>query len=108
MIVTVFRNRLSDDPDAQAEYAELIGHISQLATTMPGYISHKTYVADDGERCTIVEFEHEDGQAEWRRNAEHAAARVRGREAFYSEYRIQICEELRSSHWSSDEGGRNA
>jgi len=27
---------------------------------MPGYISHKGFFADDGERVTIVEFEHEE------------------------------------------------
>ena len=38
---------------------------------MPGYISHKGYFADDGERVTIVEFEHEEGLRAWRTNPEH-------------------------------------
>ncbi len=31
--------------------------MSALAKAMPGYISHKGFVAEDGERVTIVEFE---------------------------------------------------
>jgi hypothetical protein len=33
---------------------------------MPGYISHKGFFADDGERVTVVEFEHEEGMRAWR------------------------------------------
>ena len=55
MILTVFRNRLR--PEAAEEYGAWLGRINALAKTMPGYISHKTYTADDGERVTIVEFE---------------------------------------------------
>ena len=58
MIVTVFRSRLK--PGVQDEYSPMATHMSQLARDIPGYISHKGFVADDGERVTIVEFETED------------------------------------------------
>ncbi len=38
--------------------------MSALARTMPGYISHKCFLAEDGERVTIVEFESEVAQRE--------------------------------------------
>ena len=54
MIVTVFRSRLNSG--AQGEYGPMARQMSELARTIPGYISHKGFAAEDGERVTIVEF----------------------------------------------------
>lgn len=102
MIVTVFRSRLNpqlDNGSAQDEndYSQMASRMNELAKTMPGYISHKSFSADDGERVTIVEFESMEGQKEWRRNAEHAQAMRAGKERFYSEYKIQVCEVIRQN-----------
>ena len=72
MLVTVFRSRLR--PGVRDEYIALVDQMEKLARTMPGYISHKGFFADDGERVTIVEFEHEEGLHAWRTNPEHIAA----------------------------------
>jgi|TARA_B110000263_G_scaffold89560_1_gene78286 heme-degrading monooxygenase HmoA len=93
MIVTVFRSRVN--PDISDDYAEMAERMSALAQTMPGYISHKSFTAEDGERVTIVEFESMEGQLVWRNNAEHSEARMKGRTTFYSEYKVQVCEVLR-------------
>ena len=62
MIVTVFRSRLM--PGFQDEYVALVEAAGKRSRrTMPGYISHKGFFADDGERVTIVEFEHEEASA---------------------------------------------
>ncbi len=37
--------------------------MTELATQMPGYVYHKTFVADDGERITVTEFESEEAQS---------------------------------------------
>jgi antibiotic biosynthesis monooxygenase (ABM) superfamily enzyme len=66
MLVTVFRSRLK--PGVRDEYVALVDRMAAIAQTMPGYISHKGFFADDGERVTIVEFEHEDGLRAWRTN----------------------------------------
>jgi heme-degrading monooxygenase HmoA len=89
MIVTVFRSRLK--PGVRDEYVALADRMNALAETMPGYISHKGFFADDGERVTIVEFEHEEGLRAWRTNSEHRAAQKLAREKYYSEYHIQVC-----------------
>ena len=60
MIVTVFRSRLM--PGLKDEYVAMVARMTELARTIPGYISHKGFWADDGERVTIVEFEHAEGQ----------------------------------------------
>jgi heme-degrading monooxygenase HmoA len=76
MLITVFRSRLK--PDLRDEYAAAVERMSALARTMPGHISHKTFYAEDGERCTIVEFAHEEGQRVWQTNAEHRMAQKAG------------------------------
>jgi len=58
MIITVFRSRLM--PGLREEYIALVDRMVELAETMPGYISHKGFFAEDGERVTVVEFEHEE------------------------------------------------
>ena len=90
MIVTVFRSRLM--PGLQDEYVALLDRMQQIAKTIPGYISHKGFTADDGERCTIVEFEHEEGQKAWRSHPEHVAAQKQGRLKYYAEYDIKVCD----------------
>ena len=100
MIITVFRSRLR--AGKTTEYGAEVERMSALATTMPGYISHKGFTADDGERVTIVEFEHEEGMRAWRMNPEHRVAQRKAREVYYAEYNLQVCELLRESKFSLD------
>ena len=95
MIVTVFRARLL--PGVRDEYVALVNRMSELAATMPGYISHKGFFADDGERVTVVEFESEEAMGAWRTHPEHVQAQRKGRQIYYSEYHIQVCEVLREA-----------
>ena len=95
MIVTVFRSRLK--PDVRATYDPMAARMSELARAMPGYISHKVFTAEDGERVTIVEFADMDSHRAWAEHAEHRAAQRQGRAEFYSEYKLQICEVKRES-----------
>ena len=97
MIVTVFRSRLN--PNVGKEYTEMAVRMGELAKTMPGYISHKSFTAEDDERVTIVEFETMEGQLEWRKNAEHGKAMRLGRSTFYEEFKIQVCETIRQSEY---------
>jgi heme-degrading monooxygenase HmoA len=97
MIVTVFRSRLREE--ARAEYLALASRMAALAETVPGFKSRKTFVAEDGERLILVEFENEASQRNWSVNAEHVAAKKKGREFFYSEYTLQVCNVVRESRF---------
>jgi len=99
MIVTVFRSRLK--PDVQDEYGPMARYMSELARTIPGYVSHKGFVAEDGERVTIVEFETEDALRQWRIHPEHAKAKRRGIESLFSDYKFQICSVIRARAWTA-------
>ena len=98
-VVTIFRNRLK--PENLEEYYAWAGRMSALAQTMPGYLSHKTFAAEDGERVTIVEFADEASQRAWATEAQHVEAKKKGRESFYTEYRIQICSVSRESEFTA-------
>jgi heme-degrading monooxygenase HmoA len=98
MILTVFRSRLNEQ--AQEEYKALAPKMVALAETMPGFRSRKSYIAEDGERLSLVEFEDEQSQRNWALNAEHIAAKQRGREHLYTEYVVQICNVVRESRYT--------
>ena len=95
MIVTVFRSRVK--PEVQEEYMQWASRMSELAKGMPGYISHKGFLAEDGEKVTIVEFETEEAQRAWSQHPEHIDAKKKGRADFYVEYKIQTCSLLRET-----------
>lgn len=96
-VVTVFRSRVRKE--SLGEYVPLATRMSELAKTMPGYIAHKGFVADDGERVTIVEFDSEEAHRAWAQHAEHVEAKKKGRSTFYSEYKIQICAVTRETEF---------
>ena len=109
--MTVFRSRLRRDAEANG-YGELASRMEARARGMPGFVSFKTFEASDGERVSLVVsdgFEHE---AAWRDDPVHRAAQWRGREVFYAEYSISVCEERhhrafrRIADRGDDAGGR--
>jgi len=112
MLITVFRSRLkpglTDEYNATEEYNAAVARMSELVETMPGYISHKTSFAADRERCTIVEFEHEEGLQSWRTNAKHIAAQKNARLKYYIEYSVQVCTLDRESRFNEAEQAAKA
>ena len=101
MIVVVFRSRL--DPSVAEDYETTAARMDELAVKMPGYVAHKTFAADDGERLTLVEFESEEAIAAWRAHPEHVEAQRKGRAKFYSEFRLAVCNVLREQRFTRPE-----
>jgi heme-degrading monooxygenase HmoA len=101
MVVIVFRCR----PKAGVgqDYMELAMRMSELASKMPGHLSHKSFAAEDGEWVTIVEFASEPELRAWREHPEHLIAQQKGREQYYAEYQIQVCNVLRESTFKAEE-----
>ncbi len=87
-VVTVFRSRLR--PEAQQRYAPDAVAIAQLARGMPGYVEHKSFVADDGERVTLVTFADRASHDAWRDHPLHRQAQRRGVVDYYETYSIQV------------------
>lgn len=89
MIITVFRSRLRREHEE--EYTRVAAQMKVLARAMPGFVSMKTFVAEDGERVSIVEFASQAAHDAWRNHPRHREAQRLGREKFYSSFRIQVC-----------------
>ena len=101
MMLTVFRSRLR--PEHSAEYYDKVTEMVEIAKGMPGYIRHKVFAAEDGERVNIVEFADEASQRAWATEARHLEAKKRGRAAFYEEYSLQVCKVIRDSRFKQGE-----
>lgn len=87
-MVTVFRNRLR--PQAQVAYDEELAEVTELARSMPGFVETKTFVAEDGERATVVTFADPDSHRAWRDHPRHRLAQRNGVAEYYAQYSIAV------------------
>ena len=94
MFLVVFRNRKRADID-YAVYEAEADRMLELAQAQPGYLSFKSYVADDGEVIALSEWEDEAAARAWGKVAEHRATQQRGRAAYYEEYTLFACADPR-------------
>jgi heme-degrading monooxygenase HmoA len=95
VVVTVFRSRLREG--VELDYQSVALEMERAVKTIDGFLDQRFYLADDGERVTIVRFRDWDSQRRWAEYPSHREAQRRGREEFYSWYDIEVCEE-RTSH----------
>lgn len=94
MFLVVFRKRMRPGFD-QAAYDAEAQAMQALAREQPGYVSFKSYAADDGEGVSISEWADEVSARAWRQLAEHRAAQARGRSDYYQEYTMFVCDNPR-------------
>ena len=97
-VVTVCRTRVRED--GAAAYAEHADRMSELARTMPGYVEHKIFIADDGERVTLVTFADQASHDGWRTHPEHRSAQRAGRAGYYRQYSVAVATVERVSAWA--------
>ncbi|OYX65749.1 MAG: polysaccharide biosynthesis protein [Sphingomonadales bacterium 32-64-17] len=102
MFLVVFRNRKRADID-QAAYAAEAERMEQMARDQPGFLSFKGYTADDGEVIALSEWESEEAARGWGRVAEHRAAQLRGREAYYESYTLFACDNPRVHRFTAQD-----
>ena len=95
MFLVVFRNRKRADIDYPAYEADA-ARMLELAQAQPGYLSFKSYAAEDGEVIALSEWADADAALAWRRVAEHAEVQGRGRAAYYESYTLFTCDNPRT------------
>ena len=71
-------------------YAATALRMSELAREQPGFLGMETTRGADGFGITVAYFESEAAITGWRDNAEHAAARARGRNEWYEHFELRI------------------
>ena len=87
MYLVVFRNTKRADIDAD-EYGADAARMAALAAAQQGFISFKSYVAEDGEVVAISEWADEAAAQGWRKQADHAEVQSRGRAEYYESYTL--------------------
>jgi heme-degrading monooxygenase HmoA len=100
VIAVIFRNRLAADLDLE-EYQRRSDDLYQIVSGLPGFLSFRGYTAEDGERLALIEFESHEALKGWREHPRHREAQRLGRERYYTEYHLQVCECVRESHHPS-------
>ena len=97
MVIVVFESRLrSENSD---EFHELGERMLELAREIPGFLSYDVYKSEDCARASIIKFESIEACDAWRSHPEHMAAQQRGRDHFYTDYRLYVTECLRETHF---------
>ena len=95
MVVAIFRSRVRQEH--MDEYLVLAGKMLEIAKSMPGFISWKGFRGEDGEGVSVHEWESSEHLAAWRNHPEHVKVQGLGRERFYDDYTIYVCNQPRTS-----------
>lgn len=94
----VFRSRLREG--VEAVFGKDADHIFELAKAMPGFVSSTDFTSEDGERLALVEFASAKDLAGWRDEPRHRSAQQRGRDHYYAQYSLQICDVVREARFA--------
>ncbi|MFI5103427.1 MAG: antibiotic biosynthesis monooxygenase family protein [Terriglobales bacterium] len=97
MIVILFRSKLT--AAAGQDYADTNADLEEYVKTVPGFVAVKSFLAEDGERLTLVWWRDKESLALWRHDARHQAAQIQGRQKWYEYYKIEVAEVLRQSEF---------
>lgn len=77
------------------EYDRLGGRMYGIVSAIPGFLSVKSFRADDGEVVTVFRFASEEALEIWRTQPDHVEAMKRGHAEFYASGFLQICKVIR-------------
>jgi heme-degrading monooxygenase HmoA len=74
--------------------------LAEIASSMPGFISLKgPYRNEDGEEFSIHEWQSAEQLRAWREHPEHLKVQALGREVFYEEFTIYVCDNPRTTRF---------
>ena len=103
MVIVIFRTHVK--PRADLEQLNALNQsMVALVSKMPGFLSLKDFSAPDGEFLVLAEFDSIESVDAWKAHPEHRAAQWRGREEFFADYRIQVCNLIRTSGFTAESG----
>jgi heme-degrading monooxygenase HmoA len=94
MVIVLIRTQLRPDADVAA-YEQLDARMSELVQTIPGFVSARSYRAEDGDQISLIRFASGDALRAWREHPEHREVQRRGRDEFLAAYDVEVCEVTR-------------
>jgi heme-degrading monooxygenase HmoA len=83
-------------------YSETAARMEALVHEQPGFLGVESTRGADGFGITVAYFDSEDAILAWRRNAEHTAARERGRAEWYEHFELRIAKVERAYGWNRE------
>ena len=98
MFLVVFRNRKRADYDAAAYHADA-AVMEAMARAQLGFVSFKSYTADDGEVIALSEWADAEAARSWGSQPDHALVQARGRAEYYQDYTLYSCDEPRTHRY---------
>lgn len=93
-VIVVGDLKLREDA-AIDEYGRLGQRMYDIVSRLPGFLSVKSFKAEDGEEITIFRFASEQALEAWRTHPEHVETMKRGHAEFYSTGFLQVCKVVR-------------
>ena len=97
----VIFSSLRSDGDAD-DYALASERMLELAAQMPGFLGVDSARGTDGIGITVSYWSDQAAILAWKRHAEHAAVRERGRSGWYRDFSVRIARVERA--YGQDEG----
>jgi len=73
-------------------YAAVSERMEDLAREQPGFLGMETARDAAGLGITVSYWDSLEAAVRWREHAEHAEARRAGRERWYEQFRVRVCE----------------
>ena len=95
MVIAIFRFHVNPQANLEALGA-LNQQMGALVSKMPGFLAVKDFAAQDGEVLAIAEFDSLESIDAWKAHPGHVVAQRRGREEFFADYHIQVCNVIRT------------
>lgn len=84
-------------------YGATAARMEELALQQPGCLGIESTRGADGFGITVAYFDSEENIRNWKRNLEHAEARRRGREQWYSHYELRVAKVERAYNFDAPE-----
>jgi heme-degrading monooxygenase HmoA len=94
MYAVIFSSTLSADTDGYEETAE---HMVRRCQAQPGFLAIESVRDASGHGITVCLWDSLESIAAWREDLEHQAAQESGRQRWYSEHRLLVCEVVRDT-----------
>ena len=98
MFIVVFRNRKRPEI-AEAAYHADAAAMEVMARAQPGFVSFKSYTADDGEVIALSEWADAEAARGWGSQPDHALVQARGRAEYYQDYTLYTCDQPRTHRY---------
>jgi len=98
MIIVVFRFHLMADADLK-KFETLSQKMGEIVSKMAGFHGVKDFSAQDGEIVVIAEFDSLESVDTWKSHPKHQAVQKLGKEKFFADYQIQVCDLIRTQEF---------